>query len=103
VTKEQIIDSLWGRSVCSDEVLTTAVWGLRKALGDAAKEPLLQVHRPRLEDLGSAVAGGCACAVTGDGGLLALGAYQGIPILSPAEFWQPEDKLDRTGSSNPKP
>jgi putative PIN family toxin of toxin-antitoxin system len=47
--------------------------------------------------LGSAVAGGCACAVTGDGGLVALGAYQGIPILSPAEFWQQEDKLDRTG------
>jgi predicted nucleic acid-binding protein len=46
--------------------------------------------------LGTAVAGGCACAVTGEGGLLGLEIYEGIPILSPAEFWKREDQLDRT-------
>jgi DNA-binding winged helix-turn-helix (wHTH) protein len=39
LTKERIIDSVWSGAFVSDEVLTTAVWGLRKALGDDAKEP----------------------------------------------------------------
>jgi DNA-binding winged helix-turn-helix (wHTH) protein len=39
VTKEQIIGSVWDGAFVSDEVLTTAIWGLRKALGDDAKEP----------------------------------------------------------------
>jgi DNA-binding winged helix-turn-helix (wHTH) protein len=39
LTKEQIIDSVWDGAFVSDEVLTTAIWGLRKALGDDAKEP----------------------------------------------------------------
>jgi WD40 repeat protein/DNA-binding winged helix-turn-helix (wHTH) protein len=37
--KEQIISSVWDGAFVSDEVLTTAIWGLRKALGDDAKEP----------------------------------------------------------------
>jgi uncharacterized protein len=45
--------------------------------------------------LGTAVAGGCACAITGDRELLALGRYQEVLILSPAEFWRKEDQLDR--------
>ncbi len=39
LTKEQIIGSVWDGAFVSDEVLTTAIWGLRKALGDDAKEP----------------------------------------------------------------
>jgi DNA-binding winged helix-turn-helix (wHTH) protein len=39
LTKEQIIDAVWQGALVSDEVLTTAVWNLRKALGDDAKEP----------------------------------------------------------------
>jgi WD40 repeat protein/DNA-binding winged helix-turn-helix (wHTH) protein len=39
VTKEQIISAVWDGAFVSDEVLTTAIWGLRKALGDDAKEP----------------------------------------------------------------
>jgi DNA-binding winged helix-turn-helix (wHTH) protein len=39
VTKEQILSSVWDGAFVSDEVLTTAIWGLRKALGDDAKEP----------------------------------------------------------------
>ena len=39
VTKEQIIGSVWDGAFVSDEVLTTAIWSLRKALGDDAKEP----------------------------------------------------------------
>jgi DNA-binding winged helix-turn-helix (wHTH) protein/energy-coupling factor transporter ATP-binding protein EcfA2 len=39
VTKEQLIASVWDDAFVTDEVLTTAIWGLRKALGDDAKEP----------------------------------------------------------------
>ncbi len=39
LTKEEIIGSVWDGAFVSDEVLTTAIWGLRKALGDDAKEP----------------------------------------------------------------
>jgi transcriptional activator of cad operon len=39
LTKDQIISSVWEGAFVSDEVLTTAIWGLRKALGDDAKEP----------------------------------------------------------------
>jgi WD40 repeat protein len=39
LTKEQIIGSVWDGTFVSDEVLTTAIWGLRKALGDDAREP----------------------------------------------------------------
>jgi DNA-binding winged helix-turn-helix (wHTH) protein len=39
VTKEQIIGSVWDGAFVSDEVLTTAIWSLLRALGDDAKEP----------------------------------------------------------------
>jgi DNA-binding winged helix-turn-helix (wHTH) protein len=39
VTKEDLIAAVWDGAFVSDEVLTTAIWGLRKALGDDAKEP----------------------------------------------------------------
>lgn len=37
--------------------------------------------------LGTAVAGGASCLVTGDQELLALGRFQGIDILSPRAFY----------------
>jgi len=42
--------------------------------------------------LGTAIAGACACLVTGDKELLRLGAIAGIPILGPADFWEWEAK-----------
>jgi WD40 repeat protein/DNA-binding winged helix-turn-helix (wHTH) protein len=39
VTKEAVFAAVWDGAFVSDEVLTTAIWGLRKALGDDAKEP----------------------------------------------------------------
>ena len=38
--------------------------------------------------LGTAVAGRCACLVTGDRDLLVLKAYRGIAILAPQQFWK---------------
>lgn len=38
--------------------------------------------------LATAVAGEADCVVTGDDDLLALGAYRGIRILSPRQFWE---------------
>ncbi len=37
--------------------------------------------------LGTAIAGQADCLVTGDKGLLALRSYQGIPLLSPRDFY----------------
>ncbi len=37
--------------------------------------------------LATALAGECACIVTGDKDLLSLGSYSEIPIIAPGEFW----------------
>ncbi len=42
--------------------------------------------------LGTAVAGGADCLVTGDEDLLVLGSFRGVAILSPADFWRFEAK-----------
>jgi DNA-binding winged helix-turn-helix (wHTH) protein len=47
VTKEDLIATVWDGAFVSDEVLTTAIWGLRKALGDDAKEPRFIQTVPR--------------------------------------------------------
>ncbi len=39
VSKEQMIQTVWGRASVTDEVLTNAISELRKALGDDAKNP----------------------------------------------------------------
>jgi putative PIN family toxin of toxin-antitoxin system len=41
--------------------------------------------------LGTAVAGQCDVIVTGDRDLLVLESYEGIRIVSPAEFWSSEN------------
>jgi predicted nucleic acid-binding protein len=40
--------------------------------------------------LAIALTGGCELIITGDKDLLALGAYEGIRILSPGAFWADE-------------
>ena len=37
--------------------------------------------------LGTAITGACDCIITGDKDLLVLKKYQGIPIVSPKQFW----------------
>jgi len=56
--------------------------------------------RDDLPVLGTIVAGRAACLITGDKPLLGLGAYQGVPILSPRDFYdliraQGEQTTDR--------
>jgi putative PIN family toxin of toxin-antitoxin system len=48
--------------------------------------------------LAAAVAGTCACIVTGDQDLLVLTSFAGIRILSPREFWQFESQASETVS-----
>lgn len=38
--------------------------------------------------LGTAMAGKCACLITGDRDLLDLKTYRGMPILPPQQFWK---------------
>jgi len=51
-------------------------------------EPLQEIDLDDLPVLGTAVAAGCDCLVTGDKELLELGIIEDIPILSPSEFWR---------------
>ncbi len=44
--------------------------------------------RDDLNVLGAALAGEADCIITGDGDLLTLGAYEGIPIMSPRRYWE---------------
>ena len=37
--KQELIDAVWGEAFVSDEVLTHAIWDLRRALGDNAADP----------------------------------------------------------------
>jgi putative PIN family toxin of toxin-antitoxin system len=47
--------------------------------------------------LATALTGKCRCLVTGDDDLLSLGAFEGIPILSPTAFW----RFEAQGGSRP--
>lgn len=37
--KQELIDAVWGEAFVSDEVLTHAIWDLRRAFGDQASDP----------------------------------------------------------------
>ncbi len=39
VPKKELIDAVWGEAFVSDEVLTHAIWDLRRAFGDNASDP----------------------------------------------------------------
>ncbi len=51
-------------------------------------ETLPEIDPDDLSVLGTAVAAGCDCLVTGDKELLELGMIEDIPILTPSEFWR---------------
>jgi putative PIN family toxin of toxin-antitoxin system len=58
-------------------------------------EPILPpppIDPDDLPILGTAVAGGCDCLVTGDKELQELQVVKDIPIFSPARFWRFEDE-----------
>lgn len=62
---------------------------LRSIMNVADPLPLpLPVCRDPDDDLvlATAVAGGCACIVTGDEDLLVLGSYEAVAIISPGDF-----------------
>lgn len=49
---------------------------------DACRDP------DDLNILGAAIAGRADCIITGDDDLLSVGIYEGIPILSPRQYWE---------------
>ena len=51
-------------------------------------EPPPEIDLDDLPVLGTAVAAGSGCLVTGDKQLLKLGIIEEVPILSPSEFWR---------------
>jgi putative PIN family toxin of toxin-antitoxin system len=50
--------------------------------------------------LATALNGKCHCLVTGDRDLLSLRTFEGIPIISPSEFWRFEQEWGRPLASS---
>lgn len=52
--------------------------------------------RDSMDDLviAAALAGQCACIISGDKDLTEIGEYQGIKIITPAEFWKYEETIE---------
>ena len=74
----------------TENMITASSELLRSAVDIVSPEPLPEtICRDRDDDniLAAALAGKVDCIVTGDKDLLVLREYQGIAILSPAEFW----------------
>ena len=70
----------------SEEQANEAVSFLRQQasiVGPAEVPPNACRDSDDLPVLGTALAAGADCLVTGDADLLALGAFRGVPILSP--------------------
>lgn len=54
------------------------------------------VTRDSMDDLviAAALAGQCVCIISGDKDLTDIGEYQGIKIITPAEFWKYEETIE---------
>ena len=97
VSSEALLKELHGvlvrkARIPAEEALQ-AVALLARNMAVVAPEPLKErVCRDADDDavLAAALAGKCDCIVTGDGDLLALEEFEGIPIVSPTGFWRHE-------------
>lgn len=94
VLSDHILDELaehyGGKFKASDEQAALVVDTLRKHSEIVEPAPISQDVFGDVDDLpvlGTAVAGQADYLVTGDKQLLELGSHQGIPILSPREFY----------------
>jgi len=80
-TREDLLDSVWGESPVSEEVLTHCIWELRQALGDDRREPrfIETLHRggyrliAKVEAIPTVVESIPEIAVEGDRPLALLG------------------------------
>jgi uncharacterized protein len=82
-------DALVGKFSVAEEQAQEAASLLRSRMGVVIPAELPSgISRDASDDvvLGTAVAGGAACIVTGDKDLLVLGQFRSIHILRPAEF-----------------
>ncbi len=93
VTSDDLLEEYWEKLVrkfrLSQEAATMRTDLLRTFMETVHPAPL---PRPVCRDpdddlvLATAVSGTCDCIVTGDNDLLVLGEYNGIDIISPADF-----------------
>ncbi len=56
---------------------------------DACRDP------DDLNVLGASIAGEAECIITGDDDLLSLQVYEGVPIVSPRQYWERFKKSER--------
>jgi len=94
VLSEHILDEVTehyvGKFKASDKQAVAVVEVLRKNSNMVVPAAVTADAFEDADDLpvlGTAVAGQADCLVTGDKKLLALGDYQGIPLLSPRDFY----------------
>lgn len=88
---EELRAKLAGKFGFPEELVEAAVASIRSVgvLVDPAVVPhgICRDHED-LPVLGTAVAGGSVFLVTVDKDLLAVGAYRGVSIIKPGEFWR---------------
>lgn len=104
VSSRQILDelrrALAGKLGYPEMVVEEALELIEEAARLVAPDPLPEQISEDPDDdwiLAAAVAGDCACLVTGDGDLLVLEEFRGIQILPPSEFWSFEADRRRKG------
>ena len=95
VLSEHILDELAehyvGKFKATDEQAALMVDTLRRHVEIVVPAPISRDAFSDADDLpvlGTTIAGQADCLVTGDKKLLSLGNYQGVPILSPRDFYE---------------
>lgn len=89
-------DNLLSKLKFSHREVAEASQLLRSRMMITEPSPIIKpVCRDPKDDpiLGTAIAGGCQCIVTGDKDLLTLKKYKNIDIISPNNFWKYEHKV----------
>ncbi len=98
--KKELIEAVWGAAFVSDEVLTHAIWDLRRAFGDDASHPrFIQTIPKRGYRLIAPVAAEKPEAATARAPTLAwvvaAGALAVAALLAALAWWQPESESRR--------
>lgn len=97
---QELAEHYVGKFKATDEQATLLVEAFRRqseVVVPAATPADAFADADDLPVLGTAVAGQAECLITGDKQMLGLGNYQGIPIISPREFYDQLRAGDTSG------
>jgi putative PIN family toxin of toxin-antitoxin system len=92
---KELRDKLSTKFKLDDKVIDRYITLLHKKITIVAPAELSEgACRDKDDDniLGTAIAGGCACIITGDKDLIDMGRYENIEIIRPGDFWAWEQR-----------